>query len=50
MQLSPEELSRLCQFFKLLLEMDMREKKKATLNRKLVVVLYLILDLRKRQR
>lgn len=48
MQLSPEELNRLCQFFKLLLEMDMREKKKAALNRKLVVVLYLILELRKK--
>lgn len=48
MQLSPEELSRLCQFFKLLFEIDRREKRKAALNRKLVVVLYLILELRKK--
>jgi len=44
MELTPEELNRLVQFFELLMEWDQREKRKARLRHDLVVVLALIRD------
>lgn len=49
MEFTPEGMDRLCKFFELLLETDLRIKSEAKARQELVFVLYLILVLRKKQ-